>query len=67
MVAGCIAPDEERLALSKLVVQFAFTYGVSRGIFMYVCITYKDILNFKSIKPAGNLNHTRKKKKECFF
>ena len=29
---GRIAPDEERLALSKPVVQFSFPYGMSRGI-----------------------------------
>ena len=28
-----IAPDEERLVLSKPIVQFSFTYGMSRGSF----------------------------------
>ena len=39
VVVECIAPDEERLVLLKPVVQFSFTYGVSRGllyIFLYI-------------------------------
>ena len=38
-----IAPDEETLILSKPVVQFYFTYGVSRGIFIVV---YTSITSF---------------------
>ena len=38
-----VAPDEERLVLSKPVVQFSFTYGVSRGIFIFV---YTSITSF---------------------
>ena len=37
---GRIAPDEERLVLLKLVVQFCFTYDVSRG-FLYICSYFK--------------------------
>ena len=33
---GRFALDEERFVLSKLVVQFSFNYGVSRGIFIFV-------------------------------
>ena len=32
-----IAPDKERLVLWKPVVQFSFSYGVSRGI-LYICL-----------------------------
>ena len=35
VVIGRIAPDEERLILLKPVMQFYFTYGVSRG-FQYI-------------------------------
>ena len=35
VVVGCFAPDEERLVLLKLVVQFHFTYGVPRS-FLYI-------------------------------
>ena len=37
VIVGRFAPDEERLVLSKPVVQFSFTYGVSRDIF-YICL-----------------------------
>ena len=37
--ARCIAPDEERLVLLKLVVLFYFTYGVSRG-YVYIYLYY---------------------------
>ena len=36
VVVGRIAHDEERLVLSKPVVQFSFTYGMSRGYFMHL-------------------------------
>ena len=36
LLEGCNAPDEERIVFTKPVVQFSFTYGVSRGIFMFV-------------------------------
>ena len=39
VVVGRFAPDEERLVLSKPVVQFSFTYNVSRGIFIFVKAT----------------------------
>ena len=35
-MVGRFAPDEERLVLSKPVLQFSFTYDVSRGIFIFV-------------------------------
>ena len=42
MGAGRITPNEERIVLLKPVVQFSFTYGVSRGFFnrlFYALIT----------------------------
>ena len=38
MVVGRIAPDEERLILLKPVVQFYFTYGVSRGFSIHLFV-----------------------------
>ena len=37
MIVGRFAPDEERLVLSKPVVQYSFTYGVSK-VFLYLFI-----------------------------
>ena len=36
VVVGRFALNEERLVLSKPVVQFSFTYGESRAIFIFV-------------------------------
>ena len=43
VVVGRFAANEERLVLSKPVVQFSFSYGVSRGIFIFV---YTSITGF---------------------
>ena len=50
VVVGRFAPDEERLVLLKLFVQFSFTYGVSRSIFIFV---YTATL--PSVVERGNL------------
>ena len=37
MEVGRLATHEERIVLSKLVVKFSFTHGLSRGL-LYVCL-----------------------------
>ena len=44
VVVGLFAPDEERLVLLKLVVQFYFTYDVSRG---YLYIYLWEVINLR--------------------
>ena len=58
---GRSAPDEERLVLSKPVVQFSLTYGVSRSIFMssYILIGFRIIINQKKIDKVMNLKNRR--------
>ena len=51
VVIGRIVPDGERLVLSKLVVQFSFTYGVSRGIFLYLFIHQSPVSLFIETSP----------------
>ena len=60
MGVGRIAPDEERLVLSKPFVKFSFTYGVSRGL-LYACSNDQyekmhDLCKFLKCLMAFNLH-----------
>ena len=53
VVVGRFAPDEERLVLSKPVVQFSFTYGVSRGIFIFICTSITNFFIYHKLQSIS--------------